>query len=253
MRPNVVHHPREEKVAGTFITDYHLADKGISISLIRVDSVHHKTSMIAVARIERNLGRTTFKGMTVIVTTRHLIVKYSEAKDMIGGTGFHLAANVMIMVGEVAHGVSRLVIVVTTASGESIQKNDTAMRDLIGMMCPNVRDMTMTLDAVQDDTVATTRIVEMAEGNVLIATDMVTTIKIDKRIASTIVIAAMETIRDRMKESTAMITSTGNESIRKVIDVVAVEAGVTKINNNRSKVLGGKKKVDCASLWRSNL
>jgi hypothetical protein len=240
--PSVVdHHPRivEEEVAGTLIIDHHLADGEVSISWIRVDLVHPETSMTTIARIERDLGNSTIKEMTVAVKTRHVLEKEPKAKDMIAGMSIHLAASVMVMVGEVAHGVSRLRIIVATERGEGIQRNDTAMRVLVGMM--------MTTDAVQGDTILTTRIVKMAEGKVI-----VTTITIDERIASTIDIAMMETISDGTKENTAMIANTGNESTRKVIDVVAVEAGVTKISNSLSKIFGGMKKGSWA-LRRSNL
>lgn len=235
MDPSVVgHQPRivEEEAAGTFTTDHHSMDGEASISRIRVDN--------------------TFQGITIIVTNRYVLVRERTAKDIIAGMSIHLAANVMVMVGEVAHVVSRLMIIVTTASVESIQRNDAATRCLIGMMCPNARDMAMTKDAVQDDTIATTRIIEMAAGNVMIATGaMRMAIWIDERIASTIVIVVTETVSDGTKENTEMTTKTGNESTRKVIDVVAVEAAVTKINNRRSKILGGMKKASWA-LRRSN-
>lgn len=240
--PSVVdRQPRivEEEAAGTLIIDHHLMDRKTSISRIGVDLIHHETSMAAIARIEKRLSSSTLKGMTIIVTNRYVLVEEPKAKNIIVQMSIHLAANMMAMVGEVAHVVSRLMIVVTTTSVESIQRKDTTMRGLIGIMCPNAKDMTMTKDGIQDDTIAMTRIIEMAEGNVMTATGaMVTTIKIDERIASTIVIAMMEKISDGTKENTAMITNTGNESTRKVIDVVTVEAGVTKINNSRSKILG---------------
>jgi hypothetical protein len=192
---------------------------------IRVDSVQQETMMTAIARTERDLDNTTLKKMTVIVTTRHVLTKQTETKEIITRMTLHLAANVMTMVGEgeVARGVCHLRIAVATGSGESIPRN-TVMRGLMGMS-PNGRDITMTIDTVQGDAIATTGIVEVVEGKATMATgDIVTAIKINGDITSIIVITMMETISDGTKGNT------GNESTRNETDVAAAEAAITKIN-----------------------
>jgi hypothetical protein len=234
-------HPRieEEEAAGTSI-DHSMVDWDNDITIIavdckgriRVDTVHQEMMMSAIARTERDLDNNTLQEMTIVVTTRHDLTKQTAMKDIITGMTLHLAANLMAMVGEgeLVPGVSHLIIAVATGSGESIPRNDTVMRGLMGMR-PNVRDIMMTMDTVQGDTIAATKIVEVVERKVVIATgDIVTAIKINGDMASIIVITVMKAISDGTKENTVMIIDTGNESTRNENDAVTAEVAVTKIN-----------------------
>lgn len=228
-----------EDEAGTSI-DHSMADwdNGITIitmdckGRIRVDTVHQETMMSAIARTERDLDNTTLKEMTLVVTTRHGLTKQTAMKDIITVMILHLAANLMAMVGEgeLVPGVSHLIIAVTNGSGESIPRNDTVMRGLMGMR-PNARDIMMTMDTVPGDTIAATKIVEVVKGKAVIVTrDIVTATKVNGDIASIIVITVMKAISDGTKENTVMIIDTGNESTRNEADAVAAEVAVAKTN-----------------------